>query len=79
MAKKPLLLLIYLYKTVVSPFLPRSCRFYPSCSAYAYEAIERHGALKGFFFAVVRVLKCHPFNPGGVDPVPRNAALLKKR
>ncbi len=79
MAKRPLLFLIYLYKIIISPVLPRSCRFYPSCSAYAYEAIESHGAIKGFCLAAVRVLKCHPFNPGGVDPVPRNAALLKKR
>ncbi|MFQ5442719.1 MAG: membrane protein insertion efficiency factor YidD [Thermodesulfobacteriota bacterium] len=70
MAKRPLIFLISLYKTLISPFLPPSCRFYPSCSAYASEAIGSHGAIKGFFLAAVRILKCHPFNPGGVDPVP---------
>ena len=70
MAKRILLFLISGYRRLVSPFLRPRCRFYPSCSAYAAEAIGKHGALKGSFLAVRRVLRCHPFHPGGVDPVP---------
>ncbi len=58
------------YRSIVSPFLPPACRFFPSCSQYAYEAIEKHGVLRGASLAVLRVLRCHPGHPGGVDPVP---------
>ncbi|MEK6656896.1 MAG: membrane protein insertion efficiency factor YidD [Nitrospirota bacterium] len=61
--------LIKLYKKVISPVLPQSCRFYPSCSCYAVEALEQHGAGKGSLLALRRILKCHPFHPGGYDPV----------
>lgn len=64
------LFLIRLYRKKLSPLFPSRCRFYPSCSAYSYEAIEKYGALKGGFLTVKRILKCHPFNPGGYDPVP---------
>ena len=70
MIKRPLMLFIYIYKKFISPVLPRVCRFYPSCSGYAYDAIELHGASKGVLLAVLRILRCHPFNPGGYDPVP---------
>ncbi len=58
------------YKFLISPLLPPSCRFYPSCSDYARMSIDRHGALKGVFLAMKRVLRCHPLNPGGYDPIP---------
>ena len=61
---------IVAYRRWISPALPARCRFYPSCSAYALEAIARHGALRGTFLAVRRLLRCHPFHPGGYDPVP---------
>jgi len=58
------------YRRLVSPLLPPRCRFHPSCSAYAEEALRSHGALRGVSLAVRRVARCHPFNPGGLDPVP---------
>jgi putative membrane protein insertion efficiency factor len=66
-------LLIFLvrgYQVVISPLLPSTCRFYPSCSAYAVEALEKHGAWRGFKLTVRRLARCHPFHPGGYDPVP---------
>lgn len=62
--------LIMAYRKLISPLLPPSCRFYPTCSVYALEAIQKHGALKGLYLAVRRILRCHPWNPGGYDPVP---------
>lgn len=58
------------YQLAISPLLPASCRYYPTCSAYALEALERYGALKGMRLAIGRILRCHPFRPGGYDPVP---------
>ena len=67
----PLLGLIRLYQMTLSRGLPEgTCRFYPSCSHYGYQAIYRHGALKGSWMAIWRVLRCNPFNAGGYDPVP---------
>ena len=65
-----LIALVVAYRRYVSPVLPARCRFYPSCSAYALQAVERHGALRGTGLAVWRLLRCHPFHPGGYDPVP---------
>lgn len=65
-----LIALIRGYQLLLSPLLGNHCRFYPSCSQYAREAIERHGALRGGWLAIRRVLRCHPWHPGGVDPVP---------
>ncbi len=61
---------IVAYRRWVSPVLPARCRFYPSCSAYALEAVTTHGAWRGIGLAIWRVLRCHPFHPGGYDPVP---------
>lgn len=61
---------IVAYRRWISPALPARCRFYPSCSAYAVEAVAAHGALRGTGLAIWRLLRCQPFNPGGYDPVP---------
>src|SRR6478609_5834303 len=58
------------YQRFISPALPPSCRFYPSCSTYALEAVAKYGLLRGSWLAAWRLMRCHPFHPGGVDPVP---------
>ncbi len=68
--KKIALALIKGYKILISPLLGRNCRFYPTCSEYTHEAIQKHGLLKGLLLGTKRLLKCHPFHSGGVDPVP---------
>ena len=65
-----LLALIQVYRYALSPFLGQRCRFHPSCSAYAAEALTRYGPLRGSWLAIKRVFRCHPFHPGGHDPVP---------
>jgi len=70
MVKSIFLIFIKLYQCILSPVLGPSCRFYPTCSNYAYEAILRYGPLKGLIFALKRIIRCHPFNEGGIDPVP---------
>jgi putative membrane protein insertion efficiency factor len=67
---KLLTFVIKLYKIVVSPLLPPACRFLPTCSEYALEAIEKHGAVKGLYLALRRIFRCHPLREGGFDPVP---------
>jgi putative membrane protein insertion efficiency factor len=62
--------LITLYQRLVSPLFPPSCRFVPTCSQYAREAILKHGLVRGSYLAARRILRCHPLNPGGYDPVP---------
>ena len=69
--KRALILLVKCYRYAISPFMAPCCRFHPTCSSYALEAIDRHGALKGSYYAVLRVLRCHPWHPGGYDPVPQ--------
>ena len=68
--KRLLLLLVQFYRSCISPLTPPSCRYYPTCSAYAREAIERYGARRGAWMALRRILRCHPFHAGGYDPVP---------
>lgn len=63
------------YQLLVSPTLGQTCRFYPSCSAYAVQALQQHGALRGTWLTVRRLLRCHPWNPGGVDHVPAPPSL----
>jgi len=70
MFRKLVIFPIRVYQRVLSPLLPNRCRFYPTCSHYAVEAIEKHGVIKGLWLAIKRILKCHPLHPGGFDPVP---------
>jgi putative membrane protein insertion efficiency factor len=65
--------LLTFYRRFISPALPPACRFTPTCSAYTYEAVARYGALRGLWLGVRRVSRCHPFHPGGYDPVPDDA------
>ncbi len=62
--------MIRFYKAAISPYLPNACRYTPTCSEYAAQAIEKYGALKGGFMALKRILRCNPFHKGGYDPVP---------
>jgi len=68
--RRVLMLPIRGYQKFLSPGLPPSCRFTPSCSQYALEAVAKHGALRGSWLAARRLVRCHPFNPGGYDPIP---------
>jgi len=68
--RRILILFVRAYQTVLSPLLPPSCRYYPSCSVYAIEALEKHGAVRGSWLAMRRIARCNPFRTGGFDPVP---------
>jgi len=70
--KKIFLFFIRFYRKYISPMKPPTCRFAPTCSHYALEAIDEYGAVKGGWLSVKRISKCHPFHPGGYDPVPKN-------
>lgn len=70
--KRLIIFLIRSYRTLISPLFPPSCRFHPTCSQYAMEAVERFGVWQGGILAVRRLLRCHPWHPGGYDPVPKN-------
>jgi putative membrane protein insertion efficiency factor len=69
MMRQLLILLIVFYRECISPFNPPACRFIPTCSEYAILALKKYGAGKGSFIALKRILRCHPFNPGGYDPI----------
>ena len=71
MLKKPFIYIIRLYQIALSPLLGKNCRFMPTCSQYAIDAINEHGIFKGIYLASKRVLKCHPFHKGGLDEVPK--------
>ncbi|MAT52048.1 MAG: membrane protein insertion efficiency factor YidD [Porticoccaceae bacterium] len=68
--KRCLTAIIRAYQYLLSPFLGQSCRFYPTCSEYACQAIDHHGLLRGGWLSIRRLCRCHPFHPGGIDPVP---------
>ena len=70
MLKWPLVFLVQFYRYAIGPLLPPSCRYYPSCSTYALEALEKHGGLKGGWLTLKRIGRCNPFTAGGYDPVP---------
>jgi putative membrane protein insertion efficiency factor len=72
-----LVLLVRFYQRLIGPGLPQACRFYPSCSSYAVEALERHGALRGSWLTIRRLGRCHPFHPGGIDPVPDRSEVTR--
>jgi putative membrane protein insertion efficiency factor len=67
---KPFIWLVRGYQLFISPFVPPSCRFHPTCSHYAIEALHKHGATRGLWLAIRRISRCHPWHPGGHDPVP---------
>ncbi len=71
--------LIRSYQFLISPLFPRACRFSPNCSQYAHDAIRMHGIWKGIYLGLRRILRCHPFNPGGYDPVPGKAKVKRQR
>jgi uncharacterized protein len=70
MGARLLLFAVRAYQRFISPYTPPACRYYPSCSAYAVDALRRYGAWRGGLLALRRLLRCHPFHPGGYDPVP---------
>ncbi len=74
---KIMLSIIKVYQKVISPLTPPTCRFYPTCSHYGVEAIKRFGAFKGGWLTIKRISKCHPFHPGGMDPVPEKESVKK--
>lgn len=77
--QKILIALVRFYQTGISPFLPPSCRYYPTCSSYMIQAIQKHGAIKGLIMEIGRILRCHPFVKGGYDPVPDHFTVFRNK
>lgn len=75
--KAILILLVRFYQKAISPFLPPSCRYRPTCSSYMLQALDKHGAIKGGLMGLARILHCHPFAEGGYDPVPNTFTLRR--
>ena len=75
--KALLILLVRFYQKAISPFLPPSCRYRPTCSSYMLQALDKHGAIKGGLMGLARILRCHPFAEGGYDPVPNTFTLRR--
>ncbi len=73
------LLPVYFYRLAISPLLPPSCRYTPTCSAYSIDAIKKHGAIKGIYLSTKRILSCNPFGGSGYDPVPEEFYFFKKK
>lgn len=78
MLSKAAIFLISVYKRCLSPFIGTQCRYYPTCSTYTQDAIIKHGFCKGVILGTRRICRCHPFHPGGCDPVPEEFSLIKK-
>ncbi|MFJ5768224.1 membrane protein insertion efficiency factor YidD [Psychrobacillus sp. NPDC093180] len=76
--KQIIIAIFRFYQKFISPLTPPSCRFYPTCSHYGVEAVQKHGAIKGGYLTIRRISKCHPFHEGGIDPVPDEWSLKKK-
>lgn len=70
---------VHIYRWLISPLLPSACRFWPTCSAYALEALEKHGVLRGGWLTLRRILRCHPFGGCGCDPVPDNFRFFESK
>ncbi len=64
--------IVRLYQLIISPYLPSSCRYHPTCSQYGIEALRKHGAIKGGWLTIKRIARCHPWSKGGIDPVPKS-------
>lgn len=77
--RKVFIMLVRFYQKVISPLKKPSCRFYPTCSTYSIDAFKKHGAIKGLYLTLRRVLRCNPFNPGGIDYVPDEFHFFRKK
>ncbi len=73
-----LIIPVKIYQLIISPLLPPSCRYYPSCSQYTIQALQKHGPVKGMYLSIKRILSCNPFSKGGYDPVPENFSFLNR-